>query len=220
MANHTAARGEGRSIWTIERPMVMEGKSTHHRHQNRRIPDQEQLAAKRHRDEMDRLEREHQQAKKERDAEYKRLSKMIGDIGEKFGSFTEGMAFPSMQKVLRERFGMQVIMAGVCSKIGGRSLELDVLASSPHKDEIYVVEVKSHLKKRGLRHMLRKLRKFPEFFPDHKDKKLFGILAAVKASEEMQKCVIRRGLFFARVSDETFQVQVPEKFRPRCFENG
>ena len=35
----------------------------------------------------------------------KELGKQIGGLGEKFGGFTEGMALPSMTKILTENFG-------------------------------------------------------------------------------------------------------------------
>ena len=39
----------------------------------------------------------------------KELGKQIGGLGEKFGGFTEGMALPSMTKILTENFGMEVV---------------------------------------------------------------------------------------------------------------
>jgi hypothetical protein len=45
----------------------------------------------------------------------KELSKQIGGLGNKFGSFTEGMALPSMEKLLRQRFGMETIATRVKS---------------------------------------------------------------------------------------------------------
>src|SRR3954447_2525192 len=40
------------------------------------------------------------------DKQIAELRKELGGLGAKFGGFTEGMAFPSMQKILQERFGM------------------------------------------------------------------------------------------------------------------
>jgi hypothetical protein len=42
----------------------------------------------------------------------KELGKQISGLGNKFGSFTEGMAFPSIEKLLREKFKMDVIATG------------------------------------------------------------------------------------------------------------
>jgi hypothetical protein len=37
------------------------------------------------------------------------LSTQIGGLGNKFGRFAEGLAFPSMEKILRQRFGLETI---------------------------------------------------------------------------------------------------------------
>ena len=58
----------------------------------------------------------------------KELGKQIGGPGEKFGGFTEGMALPSMTKILTENFGMEVVTPRVKVRKAVRSLELDVLA--------------------------------------------------------------------------------------------
>ena len=55
-------------------------------------------------------------SQKETDRQIKELGKQIGGLGEKFGSFTEGMAFPSMKRVLRERFGMEFVSPRVVKR--------------------------------------------------------------------------------------------------------
>ena len=52
-------------------------------------------------------------AQKETDRQLKELGKQIGGLGSKFGSFTEGLALPSMEKILRQRFGMEIISPSV-----------------------------------------------------------------------------------------------------------
>lgn len=145
------------------------------------------------------------------------VGRQIGALGEKFGSFTEGMALPSMQKLLFDRFHMTVVAPRLRIRKGGRSLELDVLAYSHEIDEVYIVEVKSHLREDGLEQMLRILRDFRDFFPEHRNKKLFGIVAAVDVSPEMVDRVLKAGLYLARIHDEEFQLQVPADFAPRAF---
>ena len=50
----------------------------------------------------------------------------IGGLGSKFGSFTEGLALPSMEKILRHRFGIEVVSPSVRLSRGGQYLEIDV----------------------------------------------------------------------------------------------
>ena len=145
-------------------------------------------------------------------------ARQLQRLGEKFGGFTEGMAYPSMQKILFERFGMSVISARVSSRKNGRSLEIDVLAYANREvNEVYVVEVKSHLREDGLQQMLRILREFHEFYPGHEDKKVYGILAAVDAPEDLRERVLSQGIYLANIHDDTFEIRVPETFQSRAF---
>ena len=66
----------------------------------------------------------------------------------------------------------------------GKYLEVDVLAyANGEVNSVYVVEVKSHLREEGITQILNILEHFAEWFPEHKNKKLFGILAAVDIPE-------------------------------------
>lgn len=162
--------------------------------------------------------RQIRESQAETDRQIKELGKQLGGLGQKFGGFTEGMAFPSMQKILRERFGMDVVSVRNIARKNGRSLEIDVLAYANREvNEVYVVEVKSHLREDGLQQMLRILREFHEFYPDHEDKKVYGILAAVDVPEDLQERVLSQGIYLANIHDDTFEIRVPETFQPRAF---
>ncbi len=148
----------------------------------------------------------------------KELGIQIGGLGNKFGSFTEGMAFPSMEKILRKRFGMEMISLRAKKIKGDKILEIDVLAyANSEKNEVYVVEVKNHLHHRELDQVLKTMEEFPKFFTEHQDKKLYGIVAAIDVSEEMKKQVLEKGLYLALIHDDLFTLKVPKNFQPHCF---
>lgn len=166
----------------------------------------------------DELMKETDKQMKETDVQIKRLGVQIGGLGAKFGGFTEGMAFPSMKRILEERFGMSVISANVRSRKNGKAMELDVLAySNTDVNEVYIVEVKSHLRKEGLKQILNNLNHFFEFFPGHSGKKLYGILAVVDSPVNLEREVIKKGIYLAKIHDETFDVQVPKGFKPKSY---
>ena len=148
----------------------------------------------------------------------KELGQQIGGIGRKFGRFTEGLAFPSMEKILRERFGMEQIFSRVRAHKGGDTMEIDVLAyTNGEHSTAYLVEVKSHLDTEGIQQMLASLDRFPTFFPEHANKELYGILAAVDMEKNVRNHALRKGLFLARIHDEQFKLDVPDDFRPHRF---
>ncbi|HSS77529.1 MAG TPA: DUF3782 domain-containing protein [Thermoanaerobaculia bacterium] len=155
---------------------------------------------------------------KETDQQIKELGRQIGGLGEKFGGFTEGMAYPSLKKILEQKFQMTTVSPRVTSRKNGRTMELDVLAySNSTVNEVYVVEVKSHLHESGLDQMLRILREFHDFFPGHQGKKVYGILAAVDAPDNLRQRVLKAGIYMANVHADTFQLQVPDDFQPHAY---
>ncbi|MFM6434718.1 MAG: DUF3782 domain-containing protein, partial [Microcystis panniformis] len=124
---------------------------------------------------------------KETDKQLKELGKQIGGLGAKFGSFTEGLALPSMETILRQRFGMEVVSPSVRASEDGQHLEIDVLAyTNGELNTAYIVEVKSHAREESITQLKSILQRFRSFFPEHKDKKLYGILAAVDLSPELR----------------------------------
>ncbi|MBW8876228.1 MAG: DUF3782 domain-containing protein [Acidobacteria bacterium] len=161
---------------------------------------------------------ENKQRIQETDRQLRELGKQIGGLGEKFGSFTEGLAFPSMKKILTKKFHMDFVAPYVERRRNGRSMELDVLAySNSTVRAAYVVEVKSHLRLDAIQQMKTMLRDFREFFPEHADKKVYGILAAVHTPERVREKVLREGIYVASIHDGQFELQVPEDFQPRAF---
>ena len=75
---------------------------------------------------------------------------------------------------------MEVISPSVRVHKNGKDIELDVLAyANSNTNEVYVVEVKSHLREEGISQLQTIMTHFRSFFPEHSDKKLYGILAAV-----------------------------------------
>jgi hypothetical protein len=148
----------------------------------------------------------------------KELGKQIGGLGEKFGSFTEGLALPLMTKILRENFKMEVVSPSVRVSRNGIDAEIDVLAySNSSINEAYVVEVKSHLREEAITQLNTLMGNFRALFPEHNDKKLFGIIAAVDMSEMLKKKVLEAGFYVARIQDETFSLESPDGFQAKCF---
>lgn len=147
-----------------------------------------------------------------------RVTKQLGQLGNKFGSFTEGMAEPSLKRLLVEKFGAEFVAEGVVRKRGGDSMELDVMGYSNGKaNRIFVAEVKSHLREDDLEEFIERLEKVPKFFPEHRGKEVIGVLAAVSIPAEMPRRVAKAGIHLARVSDDTFRLVDPKGFRAKSF---
>lgn len=157
-------------------------------------------------------------AQAETDRQIKQTNKQLGELGNKFGSFAEGMALPSMEKVLYRNFGMNIVLPRAKAHRGGETLELDVLAhDNGDLNEVYIVEVKSHLTSEAIQQILNTIKQFPKFFPTLANRKIYGIIAAVHISTQVKNEVLNKGLYLARISDETFTLQVPKNFQAKAF---
>jgi hypothetical protein len=168
--------------------------------------------------ETDRQQKENAQQQKKTDKQLKELGQQIGGLGAKFGSFTEGLALPSMEKILRQSFGMEVVSPSVRVSKDGKHLEIDVLAyTNGELNTAYIVEVKSHAREESISQLKSILQRFRSFFPEHKDKKLYGILAAVHLSSELREKILQEGFYVARIHDQVFELDIPDNFQPRLY---
>ena len=168
--------------------------------------------------ETDRQLKENAQQQKETDKQLKEMGKQIGGLGAKFGSFTEGLALPSMETILRQRFGMKVVSPSVRASEDGKHLEIDVLAyTNGQLNTAYIVEVKSHAREESISQLKSILQRFRRFFSEHKDKKLYGILAAVDLYPELREKILQEGFYVARIHDQVFELDIPDNFQPRPY---
>ncbi|REJ42848.1 MAG: DUF3782 domain-containing protein [Microcystis flos-aquae TF09] len=168
--------------------------------------------------EVSQQQKENAQQQKETDKQLKELGKQIGGLGAKFGSFTEGLALPSMETILGQQFGMEVISPSVRVSKEGQHLEIDVLAySNGELNTAYIVEVKSHVRQEDITQLKSILQRFRRFFPEHKYKKLYGILAAVDLFPELREKILQEGLYVARIHDQVFELDIPDNFQPQTY---
>ncbi len=164
----------------------------------------------------ERRKTEEEQRKTER--VIRQVNKQLGDLGNKFGSFTEGMALPSMEKILYYQFKMDVVTPRAKARRNGQTLEIDVMAyDNGSRNEVYLVEVKSHLTREGIEQMLKTIERFPKFFGAHRDRTIYGVIAAVDIPDNLRAEVLDKGLYLARIHDGEFELLTPRGFRPAPF---
>jgi len=148
------------------------------------------------------------------------LARQIGGLGNKFGTFTEGLMWPSLKRILFDHFDCDTVAPVTIKRrrTDGREMEIDMLGySNGEANKVVVVEMKSHLTEQDLDQFEENLRRFGEFFPEHRGKSLEGVIAAVGIKEPMTDRVLRRGFHLAKADDEAFALADPEGFVPRRF---
>nr|VFJ96877.1 MAG: hypothetical protein BECKLFY1418A_GA0070994_106410 [Candidatus Kentron sp. LFY] len=153
---------------------------------------------------------------KETDRQIKELKRQIGGLGDKFGYFTEGMALPSMERILTEQFGMTFIMPRVRIRKNSEEIQIDVLAyANADINRAVVVEVKSRVKMEAIRQLQNIMERFRELYPEHENKEIIGILAGVDWDWGVAEKTREVGFLTASIRDEIFQLTAPEGFHAR-----
>ncbi len=147
------------------------------------------------------------------------LRRDVGQLGNQFGLYTEAMFLPSLDRILREDFGMQVVEPHAIGKTkDGEELELDVLAHANDTLDLVVdVEIKTQLRQDGIDQILDHLHRFAKFFPEHRGKKAYGILGAIRLPPEVKAKALKAGIYVAAIRDDVFELLRPEGFEPRAF---
>ncbi len=144
----------------------------------------------------------------------------LGNLGNRIGELNEAAFYPSLERVLRDDFHMEIIAPNVVARRQGEELELDVLAyANEDVNTVFDIEIKTELDQAALDQILDHLRRFPRFFREHRGKELYGVLAAVKIPPGLKKRVLRQGLYLATIRDDVFDLSQPEGFEPRAFPN-
>jgi hypothetical protein len=169
----------------------------------------------------DRQLKENAQQLKELGEYIRELGTQIGGLGNKFGSFAEGMAMPSLEEIMRREFGVAQFLEMRGFKKGADEMELELIGlRNGGSPAVVAAEVKSALNRRELQQFLKNLGRFFEFLPQFRGHKLYGIVAAVDASADVESEALRNGVYVARMSNEVFELKKPESFVPRDFAEG
>jgi hypothetical protein len=147
------------------------------------------------------------------------LGKQIGGVSNKFGKFTEGLALPSVERLLFKRFGTDDFSTNRRKRLhNGESLELDALGvANGSRNEAYIVEIKSLLRKEGVEQLLNTMEKFRTFFPDYADKKAYGIIAAASASKDALEAARQAGLYVISFEDDIMRFHDDDGFVPKAY---
>jgi hypothetical protein len=168
--------------------------------------------------ETDRRMQETERYIRETSREVRELKKQIGGLGDKFGYFAEGMAQPTMERLLRRRFGMTNVAPRHRVREDGREREYDVLAWANGKvNRVVVVEVKSRVKREAIGQLIEQVETLFDFVPELKGKARIGILSGIDWDVGVMEEAQAAGLYTATIRDDLFALTTPKGFRPRVW---
>ena len=141
----------------------------------------------------------------------KNHGKSIGDLGNKFGKFTESLAEPSLKRILDERFeaDYQGWLLGGKSR-GAKDLEVDGWATARNgTGAAFLVEIKSRFKPKHIKQVWRIVEKFRQFKTEYRHQPVYPILAVVEITDRHRELVWNSGIYLIEIADGVFEMAKP-----------
>ena len=152
------------------------------------------------------------------DRTIKQTNKQLGELGNKLGSYTQGLSWPAIERILLEALGMDVVGQGIQVKKDGKQIELDVFGyANGDKNRCVVAEVKSHFRNEHVLQIETACEKIHEFMPEHRNKKVHGMIVFVKGDPQAIERAIKRGIYIVQADDENFSLLFSKEFAARDF---
>ena len=154
----------------------------------------------------------------ETERKLREVGKQIGDWGNSFGKYTEGLLGPSIRKILREQLGMDTVSRNAESLKQKIRYEIDYLGTvNGETNKAVLVEVKSNLQEKHIDQLKNMIEMFDTAFPEHKDKTTYGAIATVNYTEELKEKVLENGFYFMNIKDEVANLDIPQDFVPKGY---
>ncbi|MCK9462053.1 MAG: CDK5RAP3 family protein [Proteobacteria bacterium] len=174
---------------------------------------QSQIEADRRKAEADKSAAE---SRAEFDRRLKELGRQIGGLGNRLGEFVEGVVRPGLVRLFREK-GIEVHQTLRDLEAGrdGVSAQIDLLVVNA--DHAVVVEVKSKLETGDVDEHVERIGKFRFLFPQYRETRLLGAVAAMVVPGETARYAERRGMFvIGHAGDDAVFLNTPG-FEPRAW---
>ena len=142
----------------------------------------------------------------ETDRQIQRVDKQLGELGNKWGSFTEGLLERSVQRIMVKDLGITDTSFGATKYKNGKTIEIDVLGvSNGNNNRVVIAEIKSHLRETAIEQIQQQLNDYLYFAPEHKDKELLGLIACISAAPSIIQQALKAGLIVLIVNDNLLE---------------
>ncbi|MCY3972391.1 MAG: hypothetical protein OXG74_20850 [Acidobacteria bacterium] len=146
----------------------------------------------------------------------RRLQKAEDLFTTQWGKLMESLVRGDLVRLLAGRdVGVYGLARETLKRRGGESYEVDILARNG--EEIVAVEVKTTLRPEDVGRFRSKLVRFKEWWPEYRDRKVYGAMAYLQASDEVALHAERQGFFVIRATGDSASIVNAEDFEPRVF---
>jgi hypothetical protein len=149
------------------------------------------------------------------DKQIKELGKQIGGLGNKFGTFNDGLVMPLLVKLFKTKFKCKSVAENFKFYSNGNSMEIDLLAVST--DSCFIVEIKSHLKDEAIDQINNQIAKFRKNMKEYSDRNLYGVVVATHYDKVVLEKVSENGIYFITISDDLVNIKTLKNFKPKAW---
>ncbi len=153
---------------------------------------------------------------KENMKESDKYFRKVRELDRNWGKLVEALIRPSVAEQFQKR-GISVGGSGQREerKRGGETVEIDILLTDT--GSLVAVEVKTTLSVQDVdEHIETHLKPFKKFFPEYKDKKVYGAVAYIHVEENADRYAYKNGLFVLTFSGkDTVKIKNDRKFVPK-----
>ncbi len=166
--------------------------------------------------ERDRLEAENKRERDRLEAEKERraFNKRIAEMTDAQGLMIENMVWPNLKRIAGEVFqGGPVLFEGIRLKrrspvSPGEMMELDLMAVG--ESSVLICEAKSKADVEKVRAFLESLRRFAEFYPEHRALRLRPMVASIAFGPSVLAFMTSQGVLALGFGAETMELLNPE----------
>jgi RecB family endonuclease NucS len=150
----------------------------------------------------------------ENSKQIKEISKQIGGLNNSIGEYTENFLKQSIETLLKESFDVEVVTHDLKAKKTDKNMQIDAIGySNSNRNELYLVELKTKLRAQDITQLDKIVKNVFTFLPEHKNKKVFGVLIAVNFDEKLAKQITDKGYYFAHISGGLLVLDQPSNFK-------
>ncbi|MCC5815816.1 MAG: hypothetical protein JJT78_13770 [Leptospira sp.] len=165
-------------------------------------------------DEMRGFKDEMKEFKNEVQLNIKDLNKKFGDMSRKLGTIVEDLVLPSMPRIIREKFDYELeeFSINIKMKKDGRNQEFDAIGI--YKNFVFLNSTKTTIRESDVSQLQQLIEVFPTWFPQHKGKKIYGILAGFDVSDSIIQLCERPDFLVMGVGGDLMELVNSKDFMP------
>ena len=144
------------------------------------------------------------------------MNRKWGDLANKLGTMVEDLVYPSLARIVKERFDQEprdLVVRFKRRLPDGRREEIDALAVT---DELILLNsTKATLRSADVESFVQQIERFREFFPEYAALPVVGLLATLSVDDSVLRYAERSGFLVAAVGEEVMELKNRADFEPQ-----